>query len=520
MKTPSKTLFIISTLVVLMILLVHMESLLAVFRPGNDIWDHIRTHLLLSYTLNTIAVVALSMLFGGILGTGVAYLVSCFEFPFRRLLSILLYLPLAIPPYIMAYVYMNVLGPFGFIHNTFGVRIVMPPLWQAVLVFSLSLFPYVYIGVRGFIHNSMTSHIENARLLKQGEFKIFFGVILPIAKTAILTGMVLVGLEVLGDFPVLHYLGVNTFATAIFRSWMVFRDFDSALRLSGFAIMSVFAMLMLRALIMRFQFPSSTTAKAFQIKRKTLKGTALILPMLAPSLVVLFSLVVPLSRLITWAFMSFKTIRYEDMLEMIFNSIFVTVIATSVILILAFLMATYTRTSSKFVAAIYGKITLISYALPGAVVAMVTLFFFIRIDQFVPFALTTSLVMLIIGYVIRFLGLAYEQMEDGYKKIGAKHHEASRTLGHGYFKTIFLIDLPILKPFILSAIALIFIDVVRELPVTLILRPFNFHTLATQVYQYASDERLPEVGVPSLIIIGISMVFILLLMNRRNSGMR
>ena len=512
MKVRNKTLWIISTLVVLIILLINLESLLAMFRPGNDVWLHIREHLLLGYTINTISVVGLSMVFAGVIGTLSAYFVSCFNFPFRKVLGVLLYLPLAIPPYIMAYAYVNILGPFGLIHNVFGINLAPSPFAMSIVVFTLSLFPYVYIGVRAYIGHGMTSHIENARLLKKNELTIFFRVILPIAKTAILTGMVLVGLEVMGDFGALHYLGVNTFSTAIFRSWIVFRDFDSALRLSGFAIISVFSLLVLKGLVMRFQYPSATNAKNSPVSRKRLRGVHVILPFTVPLVVVVLALVLPLHRLITWAFMAFGNVRYTEILSMLTNSVGLSLGVTFIILALGFLIATFTRTSSGLVAAIYGKTTLISYALPGAVVAMVTLFAFIRLDAWVPFALTSSVIMLVVGYVIRYLGIAYENIEDGYKKIGRRHHEAARTLGKGYYKTIFTVDLPMLKPFFISAMALVFIDLIKELPLTWVLRPSNFHTLATQAYQYASSEMLPESAIPSLMIIGISMVFIFLIL--------
>lgn len=517
MTMQNKALFIVSTLVILTIIAIHMESLLAIIRPGNEIWIHIRQHLLLDYTITTVSVVTLSMIFSGAIGTIAAYFVSCFNFPFRKVFSVFLYLPLSIPPYIMAYVYRDILGHFGLFYNTFRINANVSPFWSAVIVFTLSLFPYVYIGVKGFISHGMTSHIENARLLKKTEAVIFFSIIIPIAKTSILTGMILTGLEVMGDFAASHYLGINTFATAIFRSWIVFRDFDSALRLSGFAVISVFLLLIMKNLLMRFKYLSATNAKSTQVSRKNLSGIFTTIPIILLFSIILFSFVLPLHRLLTWAIIAYRNVRYTLMLEMIFNSIVIPFLVTIIILILAFILATYTRTSSRLLAVFYGKVTLVSYALPGAVVAMVTLFFFIRIDTFVPFALTTSIVVLITGYVIRFLGLAYENIEDGYRKTGLRHHEASRTFGKNYYKTIIKVDLPILRPFIISSMALVFIDLVRELPITLVLRPFNFHTLATQVYQYASDEMLPESSIPSLIIIAISIVFILIIMRNKRS---
>ena len=518
MKSNSKILWIISTLIVLVILSIHMESMLSILRPSNEVWKHIREHLLFGYTVNTVSIVFVSMISTGIIGTLSAYLVTCFDFPGRKILAVALYLPLAIPPYIMAYVYFNMLGPFGLFHQLFGIIPPTTPFSNAALIFSLSLFPYVYIGVSGFIRQGMTTHIENARLLKKNERQIFIQVVLPIAKLAILTGMVLVGLEVLGDFAALQYLGVNTFATAIFRSWIVFRDFDSALRLSGIAMLSVFSLLVMKGFFMRAMNVTATNAKAGRMGRKQLQGKHRIFPVVFLSLIVIFSFVLPLYRLITWAVSSFGNVRLANLSSMLFNSTVIAFAVTLLILLLAIIIATSTRKAPKFIGVFYGKVTLISYALPGAIIAMVTLFFFIQIDRFFPFVITTTIIALIVGYVIRFLGLAYENVEDGYKKIGFRHHEAARTLGKGYFKTLLTVDIPMLKPFLISSIALVFIDLVRELPVTLVLRPFNYHTLATQVYQYASDERLAESAVPSLIIVAISLIFIIILLNNRRSN--
>ena len=520
MKVKNKALWVISTLVVLIILFVHLETLMALTRPSGEVWEHIRIHLLWDYTRNTIVLIFFSMLFAGIIGTLAAYFVSCFTFPLRKTLGFLLYLPLAIPPYINAYVYADILGPFGLVHNLFGAFPRIPSLWLAVMVFTMTLFPYVYIGVRAFITHGMTSHIENARLLGKNERQIFFFVILPIAKTAILTGMVLVGLEVMGDFGASHYLGVHTYATAIFRSWLGFRDFDSALRLSGLAVLAVFVLLIMKSLVLQFGYRTASNAKNTAVFRKKLVGGQMILPLGFPLLIIFFTLAMPLYRLITWAIMSFHNVRFAAIGAMVSNSVFLSLFVTLLILVLAFLIASYTRNSSRPMAAIYGKMTLISYSLPGAVMAMAVLFFFLNLNDLLPWQLplATSILMLVVGYTIRYLGIAYENIEDGYKKIGKRYHEASRMLGKGYYKTLFTVDLPMLKPFFISSMALVFIDLIRELPLTLVLRPFNFHTLATQVYQYASDEMLPEAAVPSLIIIGISMCFIALILRTKRRG--
>ena len=514
MKNKNRFLFLVSTLVVLIILTVHFESLLALFSAQSEVWLHIRTHLLAEFIKNTLGIVAITMFFSGIIGTLLAYGISCFEFPFRTLLGRLLYLPLAIPPYIGAYVYVNMLQPNGYLHHLFGGTRVNS-FWTAALVFTLFLFPYVFISVKGFISHDMSSYIENARLLGKKEWQIFLFVILPIAKTSIITGSIFTGLEVLGDFGVVSYLNLRTFSTAIFQSWFNFRDLDSALRLSGMVIVPVFLLLLFKGIVLRFKYQSATTSKLTALSRKRMSLQGMLAFYLFSGSIIFLSLILPLLRLFTWAGMVFQNIRWDHMGEIVFNSFWYSLLATVIILVLALVLATYTRTAPKYLAEVYGKITLISYALPGPVVAIVVLFFMLNISDWFHLSLTTTTIMLIFGYVVRYLGIAYESIENGYKKLGMKHHQVSRTLGKGYYKTLLWVDLPMLKPFLLSGAILVFIDLIKELPLTLALRPFNFHTLATRAYQFASDEMLPESSIPSLIIVAISMGMTLILFQNK-----
>lgn len=509
MKNKVSAIRIFSTLLILVIAAILLESVLALFDPPKSVWNHIRENLLIEYTINTVLLVSMSMFISGIIGTVMAYLVTCYEFYLRKVLSALLYFPLAIPPYIGAYVYTDMIQVNGLIANFVGRSIYIPQFWMAVTVFSLFLFPYVYIGVKGYLNYNIGGYVENARLLGKGELSIFAKVVLPISRSAILSGMILVGLEILGDFGVVQYFGLPTFATAIFKSWINFKDFDSAIRLGGMLMLVVFTLLIFKNYLLNNKYQSATTTKtrAFQRRKVSIKAQAIMST--SVFLVLFFSFVLPIYQLIDWALMSFDRVRYVNLIMMLKNTILMTTGVALLIVILALILSSYTRVSSKFVKLFYGKLTLISYAIPGSVVAMMVILFFMKIDNFLNISLSTTIIMLICAYVLRYLGAAYENLENGYEKIGLKYHEASRTLGNNYYKSLLKVDLPILKPFILSAYSLVFIDLIKELPLTLILRPFNFHTLATHVYQYASDEMLAESAVPSLIIIIISMFFII-----------
>jgi iron(III) transport system permease protein len=186
MKNRVNAIRIISTLLILVIIGIHGRSIMAIFDTPKAVWNHIKENLLLEYTINTILLVSFSMIFSGIIGTVMAYFVTCYEFWGRKVLSILLYFPLAIPPYIGAYVYMNMMQQNGIIANLIGRSIQIRSFWMAVIVFILFLFPYVYIGVKGYFSYNVGVYVENARLLGKGEFKIFVKVALPISKRAIL----------------------------------------------------------------------------------------------------------------------------------------------------------------------------------------------------------------------------------------------------------------------------------------------------------------------------------------------
>lgn len=517
MKNKIGVIRVISTFIILIIIGILMEAILELFNEPTAVWIHIKEKLLFGYTMNTIILVSLSMLFSGMIGTVMAYFITCFDFYGRKALSVLLYFPLAIPPYIGAYVYMDMFQKGGLIANIFKATIPIHSLWMAVFVFTLFLFPYVYIGVRGYLSNNMAGYIENARLLRKSEVEIFMKVILPISKYAIFSGMVFVGLEVLGDFGVVQYLGVQTFATAIFKSWISFKDFDSAIRLSGSMVLVILFLLVVKYRLLVKKQPSATTTKTRALQRRKVPKFSQASMAVAGFSVLLLSLGLPIYQLILWALMSYNRVRYNNVFHMLRNTLFISIGISLIIVILAIILSSYTRVSSKPIKLVYGKLSVLPYAIPGSVMAMMFIVFFSKLDDVLMLSLGTTILMLLTAYVIRYLGIAYENLDNGYKKIGLRYHEASRTLGEGYYRTLLKVDIPILKPFIFSAFSLVFLDLIKELPLTLILRPFNFATLSTQVYQYASDEMLEESAVPSIIIIALSMIFVYGLVRKKRS---
>lgn len=491
------------------------EAYARFFVAPSDTWTHLVSVILPNVFAQTLAVMIISAFVTGLIGLISAFLIVHYDFFGRKVIRFLLYLPLAIPPNIAAYVFVAMIGYTGFIQTSLRQIVTvnpfwfeLPPLMIGIYVFSLTLFPYVYIAVKSFLEKHLTNYMETAKTLAKPTYKIFLSIAMPLSYPALIGGMVLVALEILGDYGTVLYLGIPTFSTAIFRSWFSLRDFDSALRLSGILLTIVFFLLIFEQVLRkntRYIIPANSRLTT----RKKLIGLKHGLVVAYFFLLLTFSLGLPVAHLIYWAFLSFNNIRLNALWSMLFNSLSLGLTVTFAILIIALIIANFTRLSKGVYATVVAKITLLGYSIPGSVIAILVLYTFIMISSWFKLSLLSGLWMLGFGLIIRYLGLAYQNLEWGFRKIGLKHNESAQTLGKSYHHGFVFIDLPLLKPAIVTAISLVFVDVVKELPLTLNLRPFNYHTLATQVYQYASDERLAEAAIPSLLIIGLSVLFLI-----------
>lgn len=490
------------------------EAFLRFFSPPSETWQHIVNVILPNVLNQTLIIMILSSLLAGLLAVVSAFLIVMFDFKGRKYIRFLLYLPLAIPPYIAAYVVVSMISYTGVIQHLLRNVIVVNPKWfeipamvLGVYVFSFTLFPYVYIAVKAYLEKHLTSYIETARTLSKSNGSILRTIAVPLSLPALIGGMVLVSLEILGDYGTVIYLGIPTFSTAIFRSWFSLRDFDSALRLSGILTIIVLIILLVEHLF-RKNTKQIMPAHVRVLKRQQLLGWRHTLVVSFFGLFLLVSLGLPIAQLIYWSALSYDDLRWVNITTMVFNSLVLGVLVTTGVLFIGFIIANFTRLSKGWYPTLIAKITLLGYSIPGSVVAILVLYAFILLSEWFTISVLSGISMLVIGLIIRYLGLGYQNLEWGFKKIGLRHNEVAQTLGKSYAHGLILIDLPLLKPAIFTATALVFVDVIKELPLTLNLRPFNFHTLATQVHQYASDERLVEAAIPSLLIIALSIIFL------------
>lgn len=497
------------------------------FIEPNENWHHIKEYLLKNYVFNTLILITFTGILTIIIGTSLAWFVTVYKFPLRNFFKWGLILPLAIPPYIAAYTYHGILNYTGIIQstlrNSFDIYVTQKylnimSLQGAIFIFTMFLFPYVYAIVRAFLQSQSASILENARILGANSFNIFFRMILPISRTAIIGGVTLVIFEVLNDYGVAQFFGIQTFSTAIFRTWFGMGDLDSSLKLAGSLMIIVIFILVLERLL-RGKRRYNTSANMKPIKPKELKGIKGWLVFSYCFVIFSFGFLIPFLQLSHWVVMTYEKIMSKEFITLILNSVFVATIGSTIIVVIALVIANYSRLHQNAVTKIATRVITLGYSLPGAAIAVAVITLFLMIDHFIystftlfnfdpVFVLTTSLVMLVSAYIIRFLAIGFNSIEAGFEKTGTRFTEASRSLGLSVTESFFKVDAPLIKGSIISAFILVFIDILKELPLTLFLQPFNFSTLATKAFQYANDEMVNEAALASIFIILISGICI------------
>ncbi len=522
--------WIISLIGAVVILLPILFIFTSIFQAPNENWLQIRQYLLKNYVTNTVILVVLTGIFTAILGVTLAWLIAAYDFPLKRFFRWGLMLPLAIPTFIAAYTYRTMLGYTGVVQSTlrnyFDYQI--NPEWLtvsgisgAVFIFTLFLFPYVFMITRAFLESQSTAYIENARLLGRKPLAVFYKVVLPLSRPAIVGGTVLVIYEVLGDYGVTSLLGIHTISTAIFQTWFGMYDVNSAMRLAAWLMVIIVGVFFLEKLL-RQRRRYHLSNKSRPLVPVKLKGMAGIAAFIYCGVVFLIGFLIPFIQLIVWAKMTFHKVWDATFFTLLYQTVFVAVISTLIILILSVVVANVSRTHSAF-SFILSKSVTTGYSIPGPIIAIGVLAMFIYLDKWLapiysslglgeaPLILSLSLIMLIVGYIIRFTATGFNAIEVGFEKVGTKYMEASRMLGLGLTKTFFKVDFPLIKGAIVSGFILTFVEICKELPLALLLRPFNFETLATKTYQYANDEQIYEASISSLLIIVLSILSVIII---------
>lgn len=490
----------------------------AALEPAAGVWDHVTGTLLPTYLANTAVLVAGATGLALLFGVGCAWLVAVCDFPGRRLFRTALVLPLAVPAYMAAYTYAEMLGVTGPIQAL--VRRVVPGLEDAFLywdvmrievvaaIFGLVLYPYVYLPARALFEGRLGNVRDAARLLGSGPVGVFFRVGLPLARPAVAGGTALVIMEVLNDYGAVSYYGVPTLTTGIFRSWFSLGDMDTAVRLSAVLMLGAFLVLLLE----RVQRGSAR----YDVEGEGGRGTRYRLPGLRGAAAagfcatpILLGLVIPLIQLLFWSVRSAPDIVDADFLGMALNSIGLAAGSGVLAVALAVLLTYAAQLDRTPLTSAVSRIAVLGYSVPGAVIAVGVLVSVLALDRAITSGGTTlilsgTVVALVYGYMVRFMAVGYLPVEAGFERIGRTLADASRTLGSTPLRTLLRIELPLLKGPLLAAATLVTVDVLKELPLTLILRPFDFDTLATRAFQLASDEQVVESAPSALLVILIA----------------
>lgn len=508
--------------------------LVAAPQGGMEAIAHLARTILGRYVGNTLALMLLAGGLATLIGTGCAWLVSAARFPGRRVLAWALVLPLAVPAYIAAYLYADLLDYAGPVQTALRDATGWGPgeywfpeirsLFGGAFVLAIVLYPYIYLLARAAFASQSLGQFRAARSLGATPAKAFWRVALPAARPAIAGGLALVLMEVLADFGVAEYFAIPTFSTGIFRSWLAMGDKAAALKLAAMMLVFVIALIVIEARTRGGRSASKDgLATGDRDPLIILSPWGKAMATVACTIPVLLGFLVPALHLGGMALTDTAQISAGSLWEYAGDSLWLG-IASALVCVATGLLLTFARARSRSgVAKAAIRVSTLGYALPGALLAVgllaplgafdVTLTRTLR-DSFGytgGLVLSGTSVILIYALSVRFLTVAFNTVDGGMSKIPPSLDAAARSLGAKPSRVLRRIYAPLLSPSLAAAGALVFIDALRELPATLILRPFNLETLATRTYRLASDERLVEASIPALILLAAGLLPVLLL---------
>jgi len=518
--------FVISFIVVIPILTVFTSF----FEDTSNYFEILKQTFLAEYIINsfTLLIGVLSLTF--IIGTGCAYLVSFYKFPCVNFFKWALILSFAVPPYIYAYsltaFFENYGTAFTILKHLFGeanYNSSIPKfdgMFGAILSLSFSLFSYVYILTRASFYYQSQSLIDLGKNLGFSKRKTVFTIILPSARPAIVAGLSLVAMETLSDFGAVSFFGINTLTTGIYNAWTGFDDLAFANQLSFYLLIFILALFILENYSRKKARYHSLTKGGFKQKEKIkLNKSNSVWAFAACFVVLFFGFIFPLSQMLYWTIIFPKNFFDLKILDLFTNTIYLVLLSSLTLIVFSFITNYGNRVSRSKLLNILTTFSISGYAIPGVILAVAFITFIAWFDNTVIsfFELKSikklfigSILGLVVVYFIRFYSLACNGIKSGYEKINRSIDESAYLIGYSKLKTFLNIHVSYLRNSILLIGILISLEIVRELPITLILRPFNFETFATTAYIYASQDLLEAAAVPSLCLIIIASFFILL----------
>jgi iron(III) transport system permease protein len=517
-----------AALVALVIAAPILAILINLGRPAPDVWQHLISTVLPEMLRNTVLMMVGVGLGAMAIGTGCAWLVTMTEFPGRRLLSWALFLPLAMPAYVSAFVYSDLLqfaGPvqtalrhaFGWQRGDYWFPDFMS-LNGAIALFIFGFYPYVFMLARAAFLDQSVCVLEVGRTLGLGPWTRFWRIGLPLARPMLAGGVALVLMETLADFGAVSWLGVPTFTTAIYRTWFGMGDVTAAAQLAAVLLIFVLAAVMLERASRQAKRFHHTSARTRPLPLRPLPPLQATLAILACFLPILLGFLLPGVWLFHLAWVEGDGFSFGRLAGFTANSFVLAGVSAVLLIVVALGLAYMHRVANNPAASWLIRLATMGYAVPGSVIAIGVLLPLAAFDHVIDhwtnslFGVSSGLLLsgtvaaLFYAYLVRFLAVAFNAVDGGLHRIRPSLDQAARVLGETPLGVVRRVHAPLLRGSLMTAALLVFVDVLKELPATMIVRPFDFDTLAVRVYQLASDERLAEASTGSLIIVAVSLI--------------
>ena len=504
----------LALLVILPLLYLISSTLGVEAKNFSYLWDN----LLVEYSIDTLYLVSITSFFSLIFGVIPAWFISTNNFKGKNFYDIMLYLPLAIPAYIMAFTYSDILSFTGPIQSF--ARKYFPELSELLnqdylqieilgIIMALSLYPYIYTACRLSFSLIGSNYIDLSKSLGISSTKTFFKIIIPLSRVSIFSGLFLVVMEVLNEYGAVKYFGVNTFTSGIFRSWYSMQDIETA---SLLAVILFFVVVVFffaeRWINSKFKFNYQPNTKKFindeiSSSKKILYHISCLIP-------IIFGFIIPVLFIVDNVFYEFERIDFIRVFDLTSNTVIVSLIASVIIVTVAVYFQFLKRIIRNKTITLFNEVISLTYALPGAVIGL-ALIIMLTSSPLKSEILIGSFSVLIYAYVMRYMAVGISPLKSSFEKHPTSFDDTALNLGMGPVKLFRQIHLPINMSAIAIAFLITFVDIIKELPITLILRPFNFDTLAVQTFQYAVDEMIPKSAIYSLTIVLVGTILLIFL---------
>ena len=525
--------FLSSLLISLLVIIPILTVSLSFFEDTSRYFDILKKTFLFEYIFNSLSLLVGVLILTFFLGVGSAYVVSFYKFPGVDFFKWALILSFAIPPYIYAY------SLFAFFDNYGTAFTILKTLFGdgeynksipkfdgmlgLILSISFSLYAYVYILARSSFLYQSQNLIDLGKNLGFSKFKSFYSIILPAARPAIVAGLSLVAMETLAEFGAVDFFSVNTLTTGIYNAWITFDDLAFANRISFFLLLFIFILFLTENLSRKKARYHLDTKGGFKQKEKIkLSGTNSFFAFLFCFLLFFLSFLFPLGQMLYWTIKFPENFFDINIINLFLNTLYLVALSSLALIIFALISNYGNRVSRNKTLNFLSTLSISGYAIPGVILAVAFITFIAWFDENIIKSLgflsikklfIGSILGLVIVYFVRFYSLAFNGIKSGYEKINISVDESAYLLGYSKRKTFLNIHVPYLRNSLLFVIILISLEIIRELPITLVLRPFNFETFATTAYISASEDMLEAAAVPSLFLILIAAFFITITSN-------